>query len=138
MEKHIYDDKNGLGYTLYGDYYLPDLELPEDEEAHYGKYGMLRKTYLMEHRKPYYQMLILQGKLNKHLNRVEREAHERMEVLVMQMAEKQGVTEPLKAEQPKLRIRKMNGIRTAAEEMVLTEIIYGEEVKKKEYHCLYH
>ena len=125
MEKHIYDDKNGLGYTLYGDYYLPNLELPEDEEAHYGKYGMLRKTYLMEHRKPYYQMLMLQGKLNKHLNRVDREAHERMEVLVMQMAEKQGVTEPLKAEQPKLWIRKMNGIRTAAGEMVLTEIIYG-------------
>lgn len=125
MEKHICDDKNGLVYTLYGDYYLPDLELPEDEEAHYGKYGMLWKTYLMEHRKPYYQMLILQGKLNKHLNRVDREAHERMEVLVMQMAEKQGVTEPLKAEQPKLWIRKMNGIRTAAEEMVLTEIIYG-------------
>ena len=124
MEKHIYDDKNGLGYTLYGDYYLPDLELPE-EEAHYGKYGMLRKTYLMEHRKPYYQMLILQGKLNKHLNRVDREAHERMEVLVMQMAEKQGITEPLKAEQPKLWIQEMNGIRTAAEEMVLTEIIYG-------------
>lgn len=125
MEKHIYDDKNGLGYTLYGDYYLPDLELPEDEEAHYGKYGMLRKTYLMEHRKPYYQMLILQGKLNKHLNRVDREAHERMEVLVMQMAEKQGITEPLKAEQPKLWIQEMNGIRTAAEEMVLTEIICG-------------
>lgn len=125
MEKHIYDDKNGLGYTLYGDYYLPDLELMEDEEACYGKYGMLRKTYLMEHRKPYYQMLMLQGKLNKHLNRVDREAHEWMEVLVMQMAEKQGVTEPLKAEQSKLWIRKMNGIRTAAEEMVFTEIIYG-------------
>lgn len=125
MDKHIYDEKNGLGYTLYGDYYLPDLELPEDEEAHYGKYGILRKTYLKEHGKPYYQMLVLQGKFNKHLNRVDREAHERMEVLVMQMAEKQGITEPLKAEQPKLLIRKMNGIRTAAEEMVLTEIIYG-------------
>ena len=125
MDKHIYDEKNGLGYTLYGDYYLPDLELPEDEEAHYGKYGILRKTYLKEHGKPYYQMLMLEGKLNKHLNRVDREAHERMEVLVMQMAEKQGVTEPLKAEQPKLWIRKMNGIRTAAEGMVLTEIIYG-------------
>ena len=125
MKKYIYDDKSGLGYRLYGDYYLPDLELMEDEEACYGKYGMFRKTYLMEHRKPYYQMLMLQGKLNKHLNRVDREAHERMEVLVMQMAEKQGVTKPLKAEQPKLWIRKMNGIRTAAEEMVLTEIIYG-------------
>ena len=125
MDKHIYDEKNGLGYTLYGDYYLPDMELPEDEEAHYGKYEVLRKTYLKEQGKPYYQMLMLQGKLNKHLNRVDREAHERMEILVMQMAEKQGVTEPLKAEQPKLWIRKMNGIRTAAEEMVLTEIIYG-------------
>ncbi len=125
MDKHIYDEKNGLGYTLYGDYYLLDLEFPEDEEAHYGKYGILRKTYLKEHGKPYYQMLMLQGKLNKHLNRVDREAYERVEVLVMQMAEKQGVTEQLKAEQPMLWVRKMNGIRTTAEEMVLTEIVYG-------------
>ena len=124
MEKHIYDDKNGLGYTLYGDYYLPDLELPEDEEAHYGKYGMLRKTYLMEHRKAYYQTLILQGKLNKHLNRVDRDAHERVEVLVMQMAEKQGVTEQLKAEQSMLWVQRMNEIRNIAEEIVLAEMIY--------------
>lgn len=124
MEKHIYDDKNGLGYTLYGDYYLPDLELPEDEEAHYGKYGMLRKTYLMEHRKPYYQMLILQGTLNKHLNRVDREAHERMEVLVIQMAEKERVTEQLKAEQSMLWVQRMNEIRNIAEEIVLAEMIY--------------
>ena len=124
MGKHIYDDKNGLGYTLYGDYYLPDLELPEDEEAHYGKYGMLRKTYLMEHRKPYYQMLILQGTLNKHLNRVDREAHERMEVLVIQMAEKERVTEQLKAEQSMLWVQRMNEIRNIAEEIVLAEMIY--------------
>ena len=124
MEKHIYDDKNGLGYTLYGDYYLPNLELPEDEEAHYGKYGILRKTYLKEHRKAYYQMLILQGKLNKHLNRVDREAHERVKVLVMQMAEEQGVTEQLKAEQPMLWVQRMNGIRSVVEEMLLAEIVY--------------
>ena len=125
METHIYDEKNGLNYTLHGDYYLPDLELPEDEEAHYGKYGMLRKTYLKEHKKPYYQMLMLQGKLNKHLNRVDWEAHERMDILVAQMAEKQGVTELFKAEQPMLWVQRMNGIRTAAEEIVFTEIIYG-------------
>lgn len=124
MEKHIYDDKNGLGYTLYGDYYLPDLELHEDEEAHYGKYGMLRKTYLMKHRKPYYQMLILQGKLNKHLNRVDREAHERMDILVAQMAKKQGVTEQFKVDQPMLWIRRMNEIRNIAEEIVVAEIIF--------------
>ena len=125
MEKYIYDDKNGLGYTLYGDYYLPDLELPEDEEAHYGKYGILRKTYLKEHGKPYYQMLMLEGKLNKHLNRVDREAHERMDILVAQMAEKQGVTELFKAEQPMLWVQRMNGIRAAVEAIVFTEIIYG-------------
>lgn len=124
MEKHIYDDKNGLGYTLYGDYYLPDLELMEDEEACYGKYGMLRKTYLMEHRKPYYQMLMLQGKLNKHLNRVDREAHERIEVLVIQMAEKERVTEQLKAEQSMLWAQRMNEIRNISEEIVLAEMIY--------------
>ena len=81
------------------------MELPEDEEAHYGKYGILRKTYLKEHRKPYYQMLMLQGKLNKHLNRVDREAYERVKVLMMQMTEEQGVTEQLKAEQPMLWVR---------------------------------
>ena len=97
MDKHIYDEKNGLGYTLYGDYYLPDMELPEDEEAHYGKYEVLRKTYLKEQGKPYYQMLMLQGKLNKHLNRVDRKAHEWKQILVAQIAEKQGVTEQFKA-----------------------------------------
>lgn len=124
MDKHIYDAKNGLGYTLYGDYYLPDLELPEDEEAHYGKYGILRKTYLKEHRKPYYQMLMLQGKLNKHLNRVDRDAYERVEVLVMQMAEKEKVTERLKAEQSMLWVQRMNEIRNIAEEIALAEMIY--------------
>ena len=124
MDKHIYDEKNGLGYTLYGDYYLPDLEFPEDEEAHYGKYGILRKTYLKEHGKPYYQMLMLEGKLNKHLNRVDREAHERMEVLVIQMAEKERVTEQLKAEQSMLWVQRMNEIRNIAEEIVLAEMIY--------------
>jgi len=124
MEKHIYDDKNGLGYTLYGDYYLPDLELPEDEEVHYGKYGMLRKTYLMEYRKPYYQMLILQGKLNKHLNRVDREAHEWMEILVAQIAEKQGGSEKMKMQDQMKWVGLINNIRTSAEEIVLKDTVY--------------
>jgi hypothetical protein len=124
MEKHIYDETNGLSYTLYGDYYLPDLELPEDEEANYEKYGMLRKTYLEKHRKSLYQSLLLQGKLNRHLNRLDGEAHERMEVLVVQMAETQGVTEQLKVEQPMLWVQRMNGIRNAAEEVVFAEIVY--------------
>ena len=124
MEKHIYDEKNGLGYTLYGDYYLPDLELPEDEEAHYGKYGMLRKTYLKEHRKAYYQMMILQGKLNEHLNRVDREAHERMEILVAQIAEKQGVSERMKMQNQLKWVALSDNIRASAEEIVLKDIVY--------------
>lgn len=125
MEKHIYDDKNGLGYTLYGDYYLPNLELVEDEEAHYGKYGMLRKTYLKEYRKPYYQMLVLQGKLNKHLNGVDREAHERMEALIMQMMEKQGVSEKMKIQEQMKWVGLMNSIRTSAEEIILRDFVYS-------------
>jgi hypothetical protein len=124
MEKHIYDETNGLSYTLYGDYYLPDLELPEDEKANYGKYGMLRKTYLKEHRKSLYQSLLLQGKLNRHLNRLDGEAHERMEVLVVQMAEAQGVTEQLKAEQPMLWVQRMNGIKNRADEIITRELIF--------------
>ena len=62
-----------MGYTLCGDYYLPSLELMEDEEAHYG---MLRKTYLKEYRKTYSQMMVLQGKVNKHLNRIDSKTHE--------------------------------------------------------------
>ena len=85
---------------------------------------MLRKTYLKEHRKPYYQMLMLQGKLNKHLNRVDQDAYERVEVLVMQMAEKEKVTERLKAEQSMLWVQRMNEIRNIAEEIALAEMIY--------------
>ena len=124
MKKQIYDKDNGLSYTLHGDYYFPNLIIDE-EKATYGKYGMLRKRYLKEHKSGYYQYLILSGKLTKHLNQIDREVREAVERLVEQMAEKQGITEPLKAEQPKLWIQEMNGIRTAAEEMVLTEIIYG-------------
>jgi hypothetical protein len=124
MEKHIYDETNRLSYTLYGDYYLPDLELPEDEEANYGKYGMLRKTYLKDHRNSLYQSLLLQGKLNRHLNRMDKEAHERMEVLVVQMAEKQGVKEQLKAEQPMLWVQRMNGIKNRADEIITRELIF--------------
>ena len=95
MEKHIYDEKNGLRYTLQGDYYLPDLALNEEEPT-YGKYGMLRKQFLKEHRSAKYQYLLLTGKLTEHLNQIDQESREQVEMLMEQMAEKQGVTEELK------------------------------------------
>ena len=97
MKKQIYDEKNGMSYTLHGDYYLPDLVLREEEPT-YGKYGMLRKQFLKEHRSARYQYLLLTGKLNEHLNQTDQEAREQVETLMEQMTEKQGVTEELKAQ----------------------------------------
>ena len=78
MKKHIYDDNNGLSYTLHGDYYLPDLVLPEEEPVTYGKYGMLRRIFLKEYKKGIYSLLLTQGKLVEHLNQVDRDANDKM------------------------------------------------------------
>ena len=86
---------------------------------------MLRKTYLKEYRKPFYQMLVLQGKLNKHLNKVDREAHERLDIILIQMEEKQNITEQLEAEQPMEWVKRINEIRNAAEEIVLASLFIG-------------
>ena len=123
MEKHIYDEKNGLSYTLHGDYYLPDLVLNEEEPT-YGKYGMLRKQFLKEHRSAKYQYLLLTGKLMEHLNQIDQEARERVEMLMEQMAEKQGVTEELKAQDQMEWVRLMNNIKASAEEIVLKNMVY--------------
>lgn len=123
MKKQIYDEKNGMSYTLHGDYYLPDLVLREEEPT-YGKYGMLRKQFLKEHRSARYQYLLLTGKLNEHLNQTDQEAREQVETLMEQMTEKQGVTEELKAQDQMERVRLMNNIKASAEEMVLKEILY--------------
>ena len=122
MEKHIYDENNGLIYTLHGDYYLPDLAVPEEETANYGKYGMLRKNYLKEHKPWRYQSMIFSGKLNTHLNEVDLQARDRVEILVKQMAEKQGITEQLKSKQPMVWVQKMNELKNVAEEIILQNI----------------
>ena len=123
MKKQIYDEKNGMSYTLHGDYYLPDLVLREEEPT-YGKYGMLRKQFLKEHRSARYQHLLLTGKLNEHLNQIDQEAREQVETLMEQMTEKQGVTEELKAQDQMERVRLMNNIKASAEEIVLKNMIY--------------
>ena len=123
METHIYDEKNGLSYTLHGDYYLPNLVLNEEKPI-YGKYGMLRKQFLKEHRLAKYQYLLLTGKLTEHLNQIDQESREQVEMLMEQMAEKQGVTEELKVQNQTKWVRLMNNIKASAEEMVLREILY--------------
>ena len=123
MKKQIYDEKNGMSYTLHGDYYLPDLVLREEEPT-YGKYGMLRKQFLKERRSARYQYLLLTGKLNEHLNQTDQEAREQVETLMEQMTEKQGVTEELKAQDQMEWVRLMNNIKASAEEIVLKNMIY--------------
>ena len=123
MKKQIYDEKNGMSYTLHGDYYLLDLVLREEEPT-YGKYGMLRKQFLKEHRSARYQYLLLIGKLNEHLNQTDQEAREQVETLMEQMTEKQGVTEELKAQDQMEWVRLMNNIKASAEEIVLKNMIY--------------
>lgn len=123
MKKHIYDEKNGLSYTLHGDYYLLGLVLNEEEPT-YGKYGMLRKQYLKEYRPARYQCLLLTGKLTEHLNQIDRDAREQVEMLMKQMAEEQSVTETLKIRDQMKWVGLMNNIRTSAEKIVLKEIVY--------------
>ncbi|RHU14367.1 TnpV protein [Ruminococcus sp. AM26-12LB] len=116
MKKQIYDEKNGLSYTLYGDYYFPDLEINEEEPT-YGKYGIMRKQFLKEHRSARYQYLVLTGKLTEHLNQVDKETREKVEMLVEQMAERWGVTEELKLQDQMEWVRMMNNIKNVAEEI---------------------
>ena len=124
MKKQIYDEKNGLNYTLHGDYYLPDLEINEEEPT-YGKYGIMRKQFLKEHRSARYQYLVLTGKLTEHLNQVDKEVREKVEMLMEQLAEQWGVTEELKMQDQMEWVGRMNTIKNVAEEMVLLEIIYA-------------
>ena len=112
-----------MSYTLHGDYYLPDLVLNEEEPT-YGKYGMLRKQFLKEHRPIRYQNLLLSGKLTAHLNQIDQEATEQVEVLMKQMVEKQGVNENLKRQDQMRWVRLMNNVKASAEEIVMREIIY--------------
>ena len=123
MKKQIYDEKNGLSYTLHGDYYLPDLEINE-EEPEYGKYGIMRKQFLKEHRSARYQYLVLTGKLTEQLNQVDKEAREKVEMLMEQMVEQWGVTEELKMHEQMEWVRRKDNIQAIAEEIALKEIIY--------------
>ena len=123
MKKQIYDEKNRLNYTLHGDYYLPDLEINEGEPT-YGKYGIMRKQFLKEHRSARYQYLVLTGKLTEHLNQVDKEAREKVEILMEQMVEQWGVTEELKMQDQVEWVRRMNNIKNIAEESVM-KIIYS-------------
>ena len=126
MKKQIYDEKNGLNYTLHGDYYLSDLEINEKEPS-FGKYGIMRKLFLKEHRSVKYQYLVLTGKLTEHLNQVDKEAREKVEMLMEQMVEQWGVTEELKMQDQMEWVRRMNSIKSIIEETI-SDFIFSNRV----------
>ena len=125
MDKYIYDEKNGLWYELQGDYYLPCLKLPKEESRHIGVWGQRHLRYLKQHRKVLYSELLISGKLNDYLADLNEQAEEMFSRLVKQLAEKEGLTEVLKAENQMLWVPKMNNIHNAAMEDVTNDLIYA-------------
>ena len=125
MEKVIYDEKNGLWYELQGDYYIPCLKLPEEEQQPIGIWGQRHLRYIKQNRKVLYLNLLTSGKLNGYLADLDKQADEMFSLLVKQMAECEGVTEQLKADNQMEWVDQMNNIRGRATEMVNTDLIYG-------------
>ena len=127
MEKYIYDNSNGLWYELQGDYYTPCLVLPDTEERPIGIWGRKHLDYIKEHRPVLYTDLVLSCKLHSYLADIDTQTHTKLALLTKQMAEKEGISEQLKAQDQMAWIRAMNNIRNRAEEIVLKELIYGED-----------
>ena len=127
MEKYIYDNSNGLWYELHGDYYLPCLAIPEEEVHTIGIWGRKHLQYLREHRPIIYSDLVLSGKMYSYLADIDTQARNKLDLLVTQLAEKEGINEYLKAQDQLAWVRAMNNIRNRAEEIVLEELIYGED-----------
>ena len=125
MDKYIYDEKNGLWYELQGDCYLPCLKLPQERTAYIGVWGQRHLRYLKQHRKGLYSELLISGKLNDYLADINEQAEEMFPRLVKQLAEKEGVTEALKAENQMLWVQKMNSICNTAMEIVANDLIYA-------------
>lgn len=124
MEKYIYDERNGLWYELQGDYYLPCLKLPEEEQQPVGLWGQRHLRYIKENRKVLYLNLLTSSKLNGYLAELDKQAEDMFSRLVKQMAEREDVTEQLKAENQMEWVGRMNSIRNRATEFVNNNLIF--------------
>ena len=122
-------EQNGGTYTQVGDVLLPNLSIGEPEQRPIGKYGRMRKRYLKEEHPAIFSELLLSGKLYPHLLEIDEACKGRMELLVLQMAKNEGVTEALKAANQMEWVRSVNSIRSRAEEIVLHDLVYAEEAE---------
>ena len=125
MEKVIYDEKNGLWFELQGDYYIPCLKLPEEEQQPIGVWGQRHLRYIKQNRKVLYLNLLRSGKLNGYLSDLDKQAEEMFSQLVKQIADCEGVTEKLKVDNQMEWVGRMNNIRSRAIEIVNHVIVYN-------------
>ena len=125
MEKYIFDRNNGLWYELQGDYYIPCLKLPEEEQQPIGLWGQRHLRHLKQSHKVLYYNLLTSGKLNSHIAEIDKQANDMFFRLVKELAEKENITEELKSNDQMLWVQKMNNIRNRVTEIVNKEIIYA-------------
>lgn len=123
LKKHYTNEQTSISYTLHGDFYLPDIKVPE-ENITLGKWGMMHKRYLEKHKKVVLSVLLAEGKLFQHCAEIEKQANEMYDFLIEQMKEVDGVTEQLKEENQMAWIQKMNSIQQQVSEIVCEELIY--------------
>ena len=127
LKNHICDEHNGLRYTLVSDYYIPDLQLPEETRP-IGIWGRMHKDYLAQYHPALYNELILSGKLWTYLADLNEQAQNRLNCIIAQMKETEGITEELKTKDQMSWVRSMNSIRNRAEEIIRFEMIYIDDV----------
>ena len=127
MEKYIFDQCNGLWYELQGNYYIPCLVLDEAGTSPIGMWGRKHQQYLKEHHPMLYSNLILTGRLHSYLAGIDTQARSKLHLLVTQLAEKEDINEQLKVQDQMAWVGVMNNIRNRAEEIILQELIYGED-----------
>lgn len=125
MDKYIYDENNGLWYELQGDYYIPCLTIPEEEQQPIGVWGQRHLRYTRENRQGLYNSLLLSGKLNSYLADLNEQAEELFLQLVEGLAKKEDITETLKAEDQMLWVQRMNSVQETAMEIVNNNLIYS-------------
>ena len=124
MEKYIYDKNNGLWYELQGDYYIPCLKLPDEEQVEIGIWGQRHLDYIKHHRKGFYTALILDCKLNRYLAGINNQAEEMFDTLISQYKTSEGIAEQLKEDNQMEWVCKMNSMRDRINEIIYKELIY--------------
>ena len=125
MEKYIFDENNGLWYELQGDYYIPCLKLPDEEQVEIGVWGQRHLEYIKNHRKGFYTSLAIGCELNRYLADINKQAEEMFDALIKQFKQTEGVTEKLKADNQMEWVGRMNNIRQRVTEIINAELIYN-------------